>query len=248
MTWMIVGLGNPGPSYAKHRHNIGFMVIDKMATSVGGGFREKFHAHWARGTVSGKDALLLKPMTWMNLSGTSVGEAGAFYKVKPDQCIVLHDELDIPFGEVRVKVGGGHAGHNGLRSIFEHYGKDFVRVRCGIGRPKHGDVTNHVLGDFRGEELIELPLLIDRAVAAVTLVLERGAEAAQNATNAKAPPRNTQKAKPKPEGAKAEGAKPEGAKAEGGKAEGAKPEGSGKAEGAKAEGAKIAAARVGDEA
>jgi len=238
MTWMIVGLGNPGPSYAKHRHNIGFMVIDKMATSVGGGFREKFHAHWARGTVSGKDALLLKPMTWMNLSGTSVGEAGAFYKVKPDQCIVLHDELDIPFGEVRVKVGGGHAGHNGLRSIFEHYGKDFVRVRCGIGRPKHGDVTNHVLGDFRGEALNELPL-----------------------------PRNTQKAKPKSEGAKPEGAKPEGAKAEGAKSEGAKPEGAkaeggktegakaegakpegGKAEGAKAEGAKIASARVGDEA
>ena len=185
MPWIVVGLGNPGPQYAKNRHNIGFMVADRLAAAVGGQYRDKFHGLWVRGTLAGKDALVLKPMTWMNLSGTSVGEAATFYKAKPAEVVVIHDELDLPFGDVKVKVGGGHAGHNGLRSIFEHFGKEFVRVRCGIGRPKHGDVTPHVLGDFRGEELIGLPEMLDKAEKAVALILDQGALAAQNATNPK---------------------------------------------------------------
>lgn len=196
--WLIVGLGNPGPNYANNRHNVGFMAVDRLATAGGGGWREKFHGLWTRGTLAGHDVVLLKPMTWMNLSGTSVGAAATFFKIPLARCLVLHDELDLAFGNVKVKIGGGHAGHNGLRSIFEHYGKDFVRVRCGIGHPKVGDVTGHVLGDFRGEELIELPLLLDRAVEAVELVLRDGAAAAQNATNAKAPVRNSPAKKPTP--------------------------------------------------
>lgn len=208
MPWIIVGLGNPGPQYAGHRHNIGFMVVDRMAQAVGGGYREKFHGHWARGTIKGKDALLLKPMTWMNLSGTSVGEAATFFKAPHSEVIVVHDELDLPFGQVQVKIGGGHAGHNGLRSIFEHYGKDFVRVRCGIGRPRFGDVTNHVLGNFSSDEQPGLAAFIDKAVAAVELVLDKGALAAQNATNAKAAPRPPKpKAEPKPS-AQADGSAP----------------------------------------
>lgn len=208
MPWIIVGLGNPGPQYSGHRHNVGFMVADRLAASVGGGFREKFHAHFARGTLAGKDVLVLKPMTWMNLSGTSVGEAATFFKTPPSEVIVIHDELDLPAGEVKVKIGGGHAGHNGLRSIFEHFGKDFVRVRCGIGRPKFGDVTPHVLGDFRGDDLITLPDMLDRAEKAVRLVLDKGALAAQNETHAKAAPRP-----PKPPPAAKKADDPAGSKA-----------------------------------
>jgi PTH1 family peptidyl-tRNA hydrolase len=184
---MIVGLGNPGPQYARNRHNIGFMVVDRLADAMVGGFRDKFNGQIIRGTVADKDVVLLKPMTWMNLSGTSVGAAATFFKVPQSELIVIHDELDLASADVRVKVGGGHAGHNGLRSIFEHFGKDFVRVRCGIGRPQKGDVTKYVLGDFSGEELITLPTMVDKAVEALSLILERGARAAQNVTNPKPP-------------------------------------------------------------
>jgi len=192
MPWLIVGLGNPGPRYAKNRHNIGFMVADRLAQRAGDGFREKFHGQIARGRLAGRDAIVLQPLTWMNLSGISVGEAASFFKAAPSEVVVIHDELDLPLGEVKVKIGGGHAGHNGLRSIFEHFGKDFVRVRCGIGRPAVGDVTSHVLGDFRGEESASLLAMIDHATQAVLLILENGALAAQNATNPK-PPLDTPK-------------------------------------------------------
>lgn len=198
MTWIIVGLGNPGPQYAGHRHNVGFMVADRLAQEIGGGFREKFRAHLCRGTLVGKEALVMKPMTWMNLSGTSVGEAATFFKAPVSQVIVIHDELDIAFDQVQVKIGGGHAGHNGLRSIFEHFGKDFLRVRVGIGRPKFGDVTNHVLGNFSSDEQAGLPLVLDKAVAAVKLILQKGALAAQNATNQKPKPPKPPKPKPEP--------------------------------------------------
>lgn len=187
MATLIVGLGNPGTQYAKNRHNIGFMVVDELARLGGGvSWQTKFRAHWAKGTLAGKDVAFLKPMTFMNLSGTSVGEAASFFKVPPSDVIVIHDELDLAFRDVRVKVGGGHAGHNGLRSIFEHFGKDFVRVRCGIGKPSFGDTASWVLADFKGDELVELPLLVDQAVAATTLVLDKGALAAQNVANTKA--------------------------------------------------------------
>lgn len=190
MSWLIVGLGNPGTQYAKHRHNIGFMVVDELARAAGVSWQTKFRAHWGKGSLAGHDVAFIKPMTFMNLSGTSVGEAASFFKTPPAEVIVIHDELDLPYRDVRVKIGGGHAGHNGLRSIFEHFGKDFVRVRCGIGKPKFGDTASWVLADFKGDEAIELPLLIDQAVAATRVVLDKGALAAQNVTNAKpAPPK-----------------------------------------------------------
>lgn len=185
MPFLIVGLGNPGPQYASNRHNIGFMVADRLAERLIGGYRQKFNGELIRGAIAGEDVSILKPMTWMNLSGTSVGAAASFFKLSPPEVIVIHDELDLDAGQVRVKVGGGHAGHNGLRSIFQHFGKDFVRVRCGIGRPAKGDVTRYVLGDFRGEELIDLPEMIDKAAKAVELILDKGARAAQNLTNPK---------------------------------------------------------------
>lgn len=129
--------------------------------------------------VARHDAWLLEPMTFMNRSGVSVGAAGAFFGVPPDQTIVVHDELDLPFGAVRVKVGGGHGGHNGLRSIFEHFGRDFVRVRCGIGRPKHGDVSNFVLSNFANDEQPWLRDVVDAAANAVTTIIEAGASDAQ---------------------------------------------------------------------
>ncbi|MFO0749394.1 MAG: aminoacyl-tRNA hydrolase [Myxococcota bacterium] len=216
MPWLLVGLGNPGSQYAKNRHNIGTMVVDAMAQRAGVSWQTKFNGRWGKATICGKDVALLEPMTYMNLSGTSVGAAASFFKTPPAEVIVVHDELDLDYRDVRVKIGGGHAGHNGLRSIFEHFGKDFVRVRCGIGKPKHGDTANWVLSDFKGDEAIELPLLIDQAIAAVELVLEKGAQAAQNVANAKPAPPKPPKPKPAPkpagEAAPAKApAKPEGA-------------------------------------
>ncbi len=182
MTRLVVGLGNPGPTYAHNRHNIGFMVCDQLAGGAGD-WREKFNGHWTRLTLGGQDTLLLKPQTYMNRSGTSVAAAATFYKVPPAEVIVVHDELDLPFGAVRVKVGGGHAGHNGLRSIFEHFGKDFIRVRCGIGRPVHGEVADFVLGDFRGEERIALDAFVKEASDAVERVLRDGPEPTMNQVN-----------------------------------------------------------------
>ena len=179
MPWLVVGLGNPGPKYSAHRHNIGFMATDEPARQAGASFREKFKGQFTKAIVNRHDAWLLEPMTFMNRSGVSVGAAGAFFGVPPEQTIVIHDELDLPFGAVRVKVGGGHGGHNGLRSIFEHYGRNFVRVRCGIGRPKHGDVSNYVLSNFGGDERPWLGDVVEAAAAAVSTIIEAGAKEAQ---------------------------------------------------------------------
>jgi PTH1 family peptidyl-tRNA hydrolase len=137
---LVVGLGNPGRGYASHRHNVGFMAIDELASKVSAdAFREKFSGMYARARLGEEQAVLLKPMTYMNESGRSVQPAMAFFKATPRELIVIHDELDLPFGDVRVKFGGGHAGHNGLRSIIAHVGTgDFGRVRFGIGRPTGG--------------------------------------------------------------------------------------------------------------
>lgn len=191
MAFLVAGLGNPGPKYAGNRHNIGFMVVDELARRASESFREKFKGELARGWVSGRggrrDLWLLKPQTYMNRSGSSVSAAANFYKIAMDEVIVVHDELDIESGEVRVKLGGGHGGHNGLRSIFEHLGKDFVRVRCGIGRPiRGGDVTGWVLGDFSADERITLDDFISKAADAVELVCKEGPRAAMNAVNGRA--------------------------------------------------------------
>lgn len=147
---LIVGLGNPGSKYAGHRHNIGFMAVDRIAGDHGfSPWKKKFQGQICDGVLGGVKVLLLKPDTFMNLSGQSVGEAMRFYKLGPGDVIVLHDELDLAPGKVRVKQGGGHAGHNGLRSLHAHIGADYQRVRLGIGHPGHKDlVSGHVLRDF----------------------------------------------------------------------------------------------------
>ena len=147
---LFVGLGNPDPGYARHRHNIGFMAADAIAAAHGfGPWRAKFHGQIAEGRLGPEKVLLLKPGTYMNLSGDAVRAALQFYKLEPGDVVVFHDELDLAPGRVRAKTGGGTAGHNGLRSIGAHIGPDFTRVRLGIGHP--GDkrlVSNYVLGDF----------------------------------------------------------------------------------------------------
>lgn len=147
---LIVGLGNPGTKYAANRHNIGFMAVDRIAEDHGfTPWKSRFQGALADGRLGDMRVTLLKPMTFMNLSGQAVGEAMRYLKLTPDDVIVLHDELDLAPGKCRVKLGGGHAGHNGLRSIHQHIGADYHRVRLGIGHPGHKDrVAGYVLSDF----------------------------------------------------------------------------------------------------
>lgn len=147
---LFVGLGNPGPKYAGNRHNIGFMALDRLAEDHGfAPWRKKFQGQVSEGKFSGEKVVLLKPETFMNLSGQSVGEAMRFYKLESTDVTVFHDELDLAPGKCRVKSGGGHAGHNGLRSIHQHLGPHYDRVRLGIGHPGHKDaVAGYVLRDF----------------------------------------------------------------------------------------------------
>ena len=149
-----VGLGNPGAKYAGNRHNIGFMALDRIAADHGfAPWRGKFQGSLSEGKFGSEKVLLLKPETFMNLSGQSVGEAMRFYKLTPADVTVFHDELDLAPGKCRVKAGGGHAGHNGLRSIHQHIGADYARVRLGIGHPGHKDrVAPYVLSDFAKAE------------------------------------------------------------------------------------------------
>lgn len=149
-----VGLGNPGEKYAGNRHNIGFMAIDSVAGDYGfPGFKSQFKAMASQGFIDGQKVLLLKPMTYMNESGQSVQAAMQFYKIPLDNVTVFHDELDLDYGKVRLKVGGGIAGHNGLRSIKQHCGNEFQRVRIGIDHPgEKAHVHAHVLSDFRKDE------------------------------------------------------------------------------------------------
>src|SRR5580704_10861506 len=190
MLRLVVGLGNPGSRYASSRHNVGFMALDALRTDLGlPDYKEKFSGVLSRGEALGHTIVLLEPMTFMNLSGGSVQPAMAFLKVPIQDVVVLHDELDLPFGDVRVKVGGGHAGHNGLRSIIERTSSpDFVRVRIGVGRPPpgfSGDVAAFVLSGFDPVERVELPSIVSRAVRAAKEVLSSGAQAAMNQVNVK---------------------------------------------------------------
>jgi PTH1 family peptidyl-tRNA hydrolase len=172
---LLVGLGNPGAKYARNRHNIGFMAVEAIAVAQSfGPWRLKFSGQVAEGRLGGEKTLLLKPETFMNLSGDSVQAAAAFFRIAPADIIVFHDELDLAPGRIRVKTGGGSAGHNGLRSIAAHLGPDFVRVRMGIGHP--GDkrlVTPWVLGDFSKAETEALDELL-RAVGEAAPLLATG--------------------------------------------------------------------------
>lgn len=147
---LIVGLGNPGAKYAQNRHNIGFMALDRIAADHGfGPWKSKHQGSVSEGRFGSDRAVLLKPETYMNKSGDSVGAAMRFYKLEPGDVVVLHDEIDLAPGKVKWKIGGGHAGHNGLRSIHAHIGPDYARVRLGVGHPGHKDaVPGYVLRDF----------------------------------------------------------------------------------------------------
>ena len=172
---LFAGLGNPGPHYADNRHNVGFMALDAMAEIHGfGPVQKKFSGWLQEGRIGPEKILLLKPATYMNESGRSVGEALRFYKLGLDALTVFHDELDLPPFKVKVKRGGGTAGHNGLRSIDQHLGPDFRRVRIGIGHPGHKDrVTGHVLGNYAKNEIDDLADTLG-AVAAEADWLARG--------------------------------------------------------------------------
>jgi PTH1 family peptidyl-tRNA hydrolase len=183
---LLVGLGNPGAKYANNRHNVGFMVVDALAERLKApAFREKFSGVFAR--VTEPDLVLLKPLTYMNLSGESVQAAMKFFKVGLQDVLVVHDELDLPYGDNRLKVGGGTAGHNGLKSMVQHCGGDgFGRLRIGIGRPRNGGadaVVSHVLGDFSSSERATLPDVLDHAALGVASVLDKGLAQAMNAFN-----------------------------------------------------------------
>jgi PTH1 family peptidyl-tRNA hydrolase len=182
---LVVGLGNPGPAYVGNRHNIGFLVLDELADRVGGG-RFKSHKSGAdvlTGRLAGRPVVLAKPRSFMNLSGGPVAGLSRFYKVPPAGLVVVHDELDVPFDAVRLKLGGGDNGHNGLRSITQSLGtRDYHRVRVGIGRPPgRMDPADFVLRDFSVVERKELAFVIDKAADAVSALLTNGLEAAQNA-------------------------------------------------------------------
>jgi PTH1 family peptidyl-tRNA hydrolase len=166
---LIVGLGNPGSGYAETRHNVGFWFVDRLAEAVGAPFRpeSRFHGELAEATLAGERIRLLKPTTFMNLSGQSVAALARFYRLEPASILVVHDDLDLPAGETRLKVGGGHGGHNGLRDIVARLGsRDFVRLRFGIGHPGHREgVTGHVLSKPAPDERVALQEALDAAQA-----------------------------------------------------------------------------------
>jgi PTH1 family peptidyl-tRNA hydrolase len=185
---LVVGLGNPGPQYATTRHNLGFLVADVLSDRIGSGFKvhKKSGAEVATGRLGGKSVVLAKPRTYMNESGRQVGPLANFYSIAPADVIVLHDELDIDFGRIRLKFGGGVAGHNGLRSVGSALGtQDFQRVRIGIGRPpgrKSG--ATFVLENFAAVERPEVGTILEQAADATELLIQLGIEPAQNTVHA----------------------------------------------------------------
>jgi peptidyl-tRNA hydrolase, PTH1 family len=184
--WLVAGLGNPGKEYAGNRHNVGFMVADLLASRVGGKFgrSKRAHAEVAEGRLGfgGPKLVLLKPLTYMNLSGAPVVSLAQFFKVPVANVIAVHDELDVPFGQVRAKRGGGEGGHNGLRSMSKSLAsKEYARVRIGVGRPPgRQDAADFVLADFSSAERKELDFLVDRAADVVEAIVVEGVEWAQN--------------------------------------------------------------------
>ncbi|QSB06145.1 aminoacyl-tRNA hydrolase [Natronoglycomyces albus] len=187
---LVVGLGNPGPKYAANRHNVGFMIADLLADRLGGTFglhkRARAQVCEARLGIGGPRLVLVKPLTFMNLSGQSVAPLAQFYKIEPEQVVVAHDELDLPFGTLRLKQNGGEGGHNGLRSLSKSLNtKEYVRLRFGIGRPSgRQDAADYVLRDFSSAERKEVPVLLELAADAVEAVAKEGLASAQNRIHA----------------------------------------------------------------
>ena len=182
---LVVGLGNPGREYARNRHNAGWMVVDELARRHGGTWRSKFSGQLAEIRLDGHKLVLLKPETYMNDSGRSVGGATRFYKLEPGEVLVVHDEGDFELGRLELKLGGGAGGHNGLRSIAQHLGTpEFLRLRVGVGRPERGDprpLADYVLSDFAPED--DVGSLIARAADAVEQFDADGLEGAQASVN-----------------------------------------------------------------
>ncbi|MFF4792826.1 MULTISPECIES: aminoacyl-tRNA hydrolase [unclassified Streptomyces] len=189
--WLIVGLGNPGPEYAMNRHNVGFMTVDLLADRIGGRFKRagKAQAQVVEGRIGppgpeSRRVVLVKPMSFMNLSGGPVNALRDFYKVPLANIVAVHDELDIDYGVLRLKLGGGDNGHNGLKSMTKAMGPDYHRVRFGIGRPPgRMQVADFVLKDFASAERKELDYFVDRAADSVECLLAEGLERAQSAYN-----------------------------------------------------------------
>jgi PTH1 family peptidyl-tRNA hydrolase len=183
---LVVGLGNPGPRYAATRHNAGAMVLDELAARMGARFKaHKSHADVVEGRLAGVPVVLARPRSYMNESGGPINALAKFYKIDVLHVVVMHDELDLPFGALRLKRGGGEGGHNGLKSTTAALGsKEYARVRIGIGRPPgRQDPAAFVLSDFNASERRELPFLFDRAADAVELLLSADLETAQNRFN-----------------------------------------------------------------
>jgi PTH1 family peptidyl-tRNA hydrolase len=182
---LVAGLGNPGREYAGTRHNVGFLVADELARRHGGSFRSKFSGEIAEIRLDGLRLALLKPQTFMNESGRSVGAATRFYKVEPEALVAVHDEVDLEPGRLQVRLGGGLAGHNGLRSVAQHVGTpDFLRLRVGVGRPERGDprpVADFVLSAFPSD--FDVEQLVGRAADALETLAQEGIEAAQQKFN-----------------------------------------------------------------
>jgi len=183
-TWLIVGLGNPGAEYSRNRHNVGQMVLDELADRVGGTFKiHKARAQVLEGRlgIGGPRVVLAKPVTYMNVSGGPVSGLARFYDIEPSRVVAVHDEIDIPFNTVKLKLGGGEGGHNGLRDISKALAtKDYLRVRVGVGRPPgRMDTADFVLRDFAPAEKKELPFLLYEAADAVELLIRDGLTAAQ---------------------------------------------------------------------
>jgi len=182
---LLVGLGNPGEKYQQTRHNVGFMLAEEMAGRFGINLKKKgYQGVYGVGRVAGQETTILLPQTFMNLSGASVNAAYQSLGVSPGDLIVAHDDLDMPFGALRIRPEGGHGGHNGIRSICGVMGRgDFIRLKIGIGRPEQGDVTGHVLGRFSAEERAVLPTLLARVADAAEEILRNGVHSAMNLYN-----------------------------------------------------------------
>jgi peptidyl-tRNA hydrolase, PTH1 family len=184
--WIVVGLGNPGPEYEVSRHNVGFRVVDTLADRAGVALtRCRYRSLFARGSLCGAQVLLVKPLTFMNESGSSVSRWQQALRLDPGRIIVVHDDLDLPPSQLRIRVGGGHGGHRGIRSVMEAIGSpDFLRVKVGIGRPRDGqDAVTHVLGPFEESEGGVIEAAVQQAADAVEALLQEGRETAMNRYN-----------------------------------------------------------------
>ena len=187
-TRLIVGLGNPGIQYEHTRHNAGFMVVDKLAGDFGISLnKNKFDVHFGRGVIEGHNVMLANPMAFMNRSGPPVQKLAAYFKIPSKDLVVIHDDIDLAFGRLKIKEKGGHGGHKGLKSIINAVGEDeFVRLRVGVGRSDSGrDVTDHVLGPFSSEEAGVLDTILNKARDAVLTILAEGSKVGMNRFNTK---------------------------------------------------------------